>query len=165
MNPPWVYMCSPSWTPLPSSSHSIPLGHSSTPAPSTLYHASNLDWWFVSCMVIYMFQCHSPKSSYHHPLPQSPKDCSMHLCLFCCLAQRVTITIFLHSFSRQPQVCTLQSKTFFLLSKWIGSMVTSHLISFLPRQGSMNSWFMREHLKCQEAGLELPFFYHLYGFR
>ena len=26
--------------------HTIPLGHPSTPAPSILYHASNLDWWF-----------------------------------------------------------------------------------------------------------------------
>ena len=31
------------------------------------------------------------------PLPQSPKDCSIHLCLFCCLAYRVIITIFLNS--------------------------------------------------------------------
>ena len=31
------------------------------------------------------------------PLPQSPKDCSIHLCLFCCLAYRVIITIFLYS--------------------------------------------------------------------
>ena len=28
--------------------HPIPLGHPSAPAPSTLYHASNLDWRFVS---------------------------------------------------------------------------------------------------------------------
>ena len=35
----------------------------SAPAPSTLSHASNLDWQFVSHMIIYMFQCHSPKSS------------------------------------------------------------------------------------------------------
>ena len=28
-----------------------------------------------------MFQCHSPKSSHPLPLPQSPKDCSIHLCL------------------------------------------------------------------------------------
>ena len=35
-----------------------------------------------------MFQCHSPKSSHPLPLPQSPKDCSIHLCLFCCLAYR-----------------------------------------------------------------------------
>ena len=31
------------------------------------------------------------------PLPQSPKDCSIHLCLFYCLAYRVIITIFLNS--------------------------------------------------------------------
>ena len=45
----------------------------------------------------YTFQCHSPKSSCPLPLPQSPKDCSIHLCLFCCLAYRVTVTIFLNS--------------------------------------------------------------------
>ena len=77
--------------------HPIPLGHRSAPAPSTLCHASNLDWWFVSHMIIYMFQCYSPKSSHPCPLPQSPKDCSIHLCLFCYLAYRVIITIFLNS--------------------------------------------------------------------
>ena len=95
MNPPRVYMCSPSWTPLPPSSPSHPSGLSSAPTPSTLYHVLNLDWWFISHMIIYMFQCHSPKSS--HPLPQSPKDCSIHLCLFCSLAYRVIVTIFLNS--------------------------------------------------------------------
>ena len=78
-------------------SRTIPLGHPSAPAPSILYPASNLDWWFVSHMILYMFQCHSPKSSHPCPLPQSPKDCSIHLCLFCCLAYRVIITIFLNS--------------------------------------------------------------------
>ena len=57
----------------------IPLGHPSAPAPSIRYHASNLDWWFISHMILYRFQCHSPKSSHPHPLPQSPKDCSIHL--------------------------------------------------------------------------------------
>ena len=75
--------------------HTILLGHSIAPAPSTLYHASNLDWRFVSHMILYMFQCHSPKS-YPLPFPQSPKDCSIHLSLFCCLAYRVIITIFLN---------------------------------------------------------------------
>ena len=56
------------------SPHTIPLGHPSAPAPSILYHASNLDWQFVSHMILYMFQCHSPKSSHSRPLPQSPKD-------------------------------------------------------------------------------------------
>ena len=32
----------------------------------------------------------------HPPPPQSP-DCSIHLCLFCCLAYRVVVTIFLNS--------------------------------------------------------------------
>ena len=41
----------------------IPLGHPSAPAPSILYPASNLDWRFVSYIILYMFQCHSPKSS------------------------------------------------------------------------------------------------------
>ena len=79
------------------SPHTIPLGHPSAPAPSIQYHASNLDWRFIPYMILYMFPCHSPKSSYLRPLPQSPKDCSIHLCLFCCLAYRVIITIFLNS--------------------------------------------------------------------
>ena len=73
--------------------HPIPLGHPSAPAPSNQYHGS----WFVSYMILYMFQCHSPKSSHPRPLPQGPKDCSIHLCFFCCLAYRVIITIFLNS--------------------------------------------------------------------
>ena len=77
--------------------NTIPPGHPSAPAPSILYTASNLDWRFISYMVLYMFQCHSPTSSYPLPLPQSPKDCSIHLCLFCCLAYSVIVTIFLNS--------------------------------------------------------------------
>ena len=77
--------------------HPIPLGHPSAPAPSALSHASNLNWWSVSHMIIYVVQCHSPKSSHPCPLPQSPKDCSIHLCLFCCLVYRIIITIFLNS--------------------------------------------------------------------
>ena len=77
--------------------HPIPLGHPSAPALSTLSHALNLDFWSVSQMVIYMFQCYSLRSSHICLLPQSPKDCSIHLCLFCCLAYKVIITIFLNS--------------------------------------------------------------------
>ena len=51
---------------------SIPLGHPSAPAPSIQYRASNLDWQLISCMIFYMFQCHSPKSSHPFPLSQSP---------------------------------------------------------------------------------------------
>ena len=61
------------------------------PALSTLSHATNLDCLSVSHMIIYMFQCYSLKSSHPYLLPQSPKDCSIHLCLFCCLAYRVIV--------------------------------------------------------------------------
>ena len=76
--------------------HTIPLGCPSAPAPSIQYRASNLDWRLVTYMILYIFQCHSPKSCHPLPLPQSPKDCSIHQCLFCCLVYRVIVTIFLN---------------------------------------------------------------------
>ena len=75
----------------------IPLGRPSPPAPSIQYRALNLDWQLVSYMILDMFQCHSPKSSHPLPLPQSPKDCSIHQYLFCCLVYRVIVTILLNS--------------------------------------------------------------------
>ena len=97
MNPPQVYTCFHPEPPSLLLSHTIPLGCPSVPASSIQYRASNLDWRLVSYTILYMFQCHSPKSSHHLPLPQSPKDCSIHQCLFCCLVYRVIITIFLNS--------------------------------------------------------------------
>ena len=61
---------SPSHLPL----HIISLDHPCAPAPSMLYPVSNIDWHFVSYMIVYMFQCHSPKSSHPLPLPHSPID-------------------------------------------------------------------------------------------
>ena len=81
MNPPWVYTYSHPEHPSHLPPYPIPLGHPSSPASSTLYHASNLDWQFISHMIFYMFQCHSPISSHPCRLPQSPKDCSIHLSL------------------------------------------------------------------------------------
>ena len=52
-------------------------------------------WWH---MIIYMFQCYSLKSSHPHLLPQSPKDCFLSLCLFCCLAYRVIVNYHLSKF-------------------------------------------------------------------
>ena len=98
------------------SSHTIPLGHPSAPARSILYHASNLDWRFISHMILYVFQCHSPKSSNRCFLPQSQKDCSIHLYLFCCLAYRVIVTIFLNS------IYMLVSILYWCFSFWLTSL-------------------------------------------
>ena len=67
--------------------HSIPQGHPSASAPSTLTCALNLGWWSVSHMIMCMFQCYSLKSSHPHLLPQSPKDCSLHVSLLLSLIQ------------------------------------------------------------------------------
>ena len=78
--------------------YTIPLGYPSAPTPSILYLASNLDWRFISYVILYVSMPFSqiiPPSPL--PLPQSPKNCSIHLCLFCCLAYRVIVTIFLNS--------------------------------------------------------------------
>ena len=77
--------------------HVISLDLPRAPAPSILYPVSNIDWRFVSYLIVYMFQCHSPKSSHPLPLPLSPKVRSIHLCLFCCIAYWVVIAIFLNS--------------------------------------------------------------------
>ena len=76
--------------------HPMPQGNPRAPALSTLPHASNLDWWSISHMIIYIFQCYSLKSPHPRLLPESPKVCSLHLCLFCCLAYRVIVAIFLN---------------------------------------------------------------------
>ena len=54
-------------------------------------HSLNLPWSCIPHMVIYMFQWYSLISSYPCLLPHSPKVCSLHLCLFCCLAYRIII--------------------------------------------------------------------------
>ena len=48
---------------------------------------------------IWYYTCFNAILPNHPPPPQSPKDCSIHLCLFCCLTQgyRVIVTIFLNS--------------------------------------------------------------------
>ena len=90
-----MFPCTKPFSNLPP--HLIPLDYPNALAWSALLHASNLDWPPISYMVIDMFQCYSLKSSYLHLLPHSPKVCSLHLCLFCCLAYRVIVTIFLNS--------------------------------------------------------------------
>ena len=55
MNQPWIYMYSPSWSPLlPYPSPHIS-GSSQCTSPKHLSHASNLGWWSVSPLIIYTF--------------------------------------------------------------------------------------------------------------
>ena len=94
MNQPWIYMCSPSLSPLPPPSTS---GSSQCTSPEHLSHASDLGWWSVSSLIVYLFQCYSLKTSHSRLLPQSPKVCSIHLYLFFCFAYWIIVTIFLNS--------------------------------------------------------------------
>ena len=57
--------------------HNTSLGHPRAPAPSILYPASDIDWRFVSYMIVYMFQCHSPKSSLSLRVQKS----ALHICV------------------------------------------------------------------------------------
>ena len=74
-----------------------PSGSSQCTSPEHLSHASNLGWWSVSPLIVYLFQCYSLRTSHPCLLPQSPKVCSVYLCLFFCFAYRVIVTIFLNS--------------------------------------------------------------------
>ena len=59
-----------------------------------------LHWtWTGDSFLIWYYTCFNAILPNHPPLPlpQSPKDCSIYLCLFCCLAYRVVVTIFLNS--------------------------------------------------------------------
>ena len=85
--------------------HPISQDHFSALALSALSHASNLDWRSISQMLIYMFWSYPLKSSHPCLLPQSPKVCSLHLCLFCCLTYRVIVTIFLKSIYIYVLIC------------------------------------------------------------
>ena len=78
--------------------HPIPQGHRSAPALSTLSRALNLDQQAI-CFIYDNIHISALPSQIIPPSP-SPiefKDCSLHLCLFCCLTYRVIITIFLNS--------------------------------------------------------------------
>ena len=57
--------------------------------------------WTGNSFLIWYYTCFRDIPPNHPtlslPLPQSPKDCSVHLCLFCCLGYRVIVSIFLNS--------------------------------------------------------------------
>ena len=92
-----IYMCPPILNLFTPPSHPIPLGCPRALALGALLQASNLHWSSISHMVMYMFQCYSLKSAHSLLLPLSTKVCSLHLCLLCGPACRITGTIFLSS--------------------------------------------------------------------
>ena len=84
---------SPSYLP----PHPITLGCPRALALGVLLYALNLHWLSVLHMAVYMFQCCFLTLSHTCLLPLSPEVCSLHLCLSCCPAYRIIITVFLNS--------------------------------------------------------------------
>ena len=62
------------------------------PQASCILHGT----WTGDSFLIWYYTCFNAILP-NHPPSQSPKDCSIHLCLFCCLTYRVVITIFINS--------------------------------------------------------------------
>ena len=78
-DPPQMYMCSPSWNPLPPPSPYHPSGSSQCTSPKHPVSWIEPSLQFVSYMILYMFQCHSPKSS--HPLPHRVQKTVLYICV------------------------------------------------------------------------------------
>ena len=86
----------PSWNPtINLAPHPIPLGRPRALALSALLMhrtcTGHLFYIWYTCFNAVF------KSSYPRLLPHIPKVCSLHLCLFCCLAYSVVVTISLNS--------------------------------------------------------------------
>jgi len=87
MHPPRVYTCSPSWTRLPPPSPYHPSGSSQCISPklpvSCIKPGLVIHFLYDIIHVLMPFSQIIPRL----PLPQSPKVCSLYLCLFCCHIQ------------------------------------------------------------------------------
>ena len=73
--------------------HPIPPGSSQCTSPE--HPVSCIETGLAICFTYANLHVSMPFSHISHlrPLPQSPKDCSIHLCLFCCLAYRDTVSL------------------------------------------------------------------------
>ena len=97
MNQPWVYMCPPSWIPLPPPSPSHPSGSSQCTGPerpiSCIKPGLKIYFTYGNIHVSMVFSQIIPLL----PSPTESKVCSFSLRLFSCLIYRVIVTIFLNS--------------------------------------------------------------------
>ena len=91
-----IYMYSPSRYPFPPPSPPHPSGSSQCTKPEHLSHASNLGWWSVSPLTVYLFQCCSLWTSHPRLLPESQSlfYISVSLFLFCILGYRNHLSKF-----------------------------------------------------------------------
>ena len=85
MNLPQVYTCSHPESPSLLPSRTIPLGRLSAPAPSIQYHASNLDWRFIS----YMIHVSMPFSQIIPPSPSPTESIRLFYTSVCLLLSRI----------------------------------------------------------------------------
>ena len=83
-------MCSPSWSLLPPPSPSHPSGSFQCISPK--HPVSHIEPGLV---IYFTYDNTHVSMPFSQIIPQSSKDSSIPLCLFCCLAYRVIITIFL----------------------------------------------------------------------
>ena len=125
MNPPRVNMRSQTWTPSHLPPHNIPLGHPCAPAPTMLYPALDIDWRFDSYMIVYMFQCHSPKSS-HLPIVFEFHSCSHQLQWFWSPPNKKSVAVSIVSLSICHEVIGLDAM---ILGFWMLSFKPAFSLS------------------------------------
>ena len=120
MSQPWVYVGPTILNPFHLPPPPVPLGFPRAPALRALPHASDLCESSVLHMVIYMPQRYPLISSHTGLFPQSPKVCPLHLGLFCYLAYRFIVIIFLNSIYIYIYICI--NILYWCFSLWLTSL-------------------------------------------
>ena len=88
-----------------------------------------------------MFRCCSPETPLPLLLPQSPRDCSVHLCLFFCFAYRVIINIFLNSRPLALQ-CRVISELTPRLTEWVLAHPKFHCFALEGADGKYQTYYV-----------------------
>ena len=126
MDQPWIYMCSPSRSPLPHPSRSHPSGSSQYTRSEHLSHASILGWCSVSPLIVYLFQCYSLRTSHPSLLPESKSLSCTSVSLFSVLHIGLSLPSFYVAYTCVSILyCCL---TFWLTSLCIMGSSFIHLI-------------------------------------